>query len=114
MPRFFFHLSKSDEIISDNIGSEIFDLAAAHSRALQLADRVMSISGLVDNHPDWRRWTVHVADQNQRPMFVVIFPACFTAQNPRVIAEAKGARALQQFLDEALTTSTELLWRDGA
>ena len=40
MPRFYFHLSAPDEDFLDNVGSDVSDLADAHSRALLLAKRV--------------------------------------------------------------------------
>jgi hypothetical protein len=40
MPRFYFHLSAPDEDFPDNIGSDVSDLADAHSRAVLLAKRV--------------------------------------------------------------------------
>ena len=60
MPRYYFHLSNSDEVIRDNIGSEVSDVAAAHHRAVQLADRVVSLPGLADRKTVWRRWIVRV------------------------------------------------------
>jgi hypothetical protein len=108
MPRFYFHLSNSNELIRDNIGSDISDLAAAHFRAVQLADRVISFSCLANRKPDWRRWTVHVTGQNQQPVITVIFPACFMAEQRRTVAAANGAHALQQFLDKNLCTSRRI------
>jgi hypothetical protein len=117
MPRFYFHLSNSDEFFSDTIGSNVSDLAAAHFRALQLADRVISFSGLADREPDWRRWTVHVADQSQQPVVTLIFSACFMAEKRIPIMEVKGARALQQYLDKMLcegSTSLDVSRREYA
>jgi|BarGraNGADG00212_1021973.scaffolds.fasta_scaffold36940_2 hypothetical protein len=102
MPRYYFHLSNSHELITDNIGSEVSDVAAAHHRAVQLADRVVSFSGLADRRPDWRRWIVRVTDQSQLPIVTVIFPAGFMKEKGRAVVDVKGARALQKFLDEML------------
>jgi hypothetical protein len=102
MPRYYFHLSNSHELITDNIGSEVSDVAAAHRRAVRLANRVVSFSGLADREPDWRRWIVRVTDQSQLPIVTVIFPACFMTEKQGAVVDVKGARALQTFLDEML------------
>jgi hypothetical protein len=107
MPRYYFHLSNSHELITDNIGSEVSDVAAAHRRAVQLADRVVSFSGLADREPDWRRWIVRVTDQSQLPIVTVIFPACFMTEKQGAVVDVKGARALQTFLDTLVPISDE-------
>jgi hypothetical protein len=117
MPRFYFHLSNSDEFFSDTIGTNVSDLAAAHFRALQLADRVISFSGLADREPDWRRWAVHVTDQMQHPVVTLIFSACLMAEKRIAITKVEGARALQQHLDEMLcdgSTSVDVSRRECA
>ena len=75
MPRYFFHLSAPDVSFRDPIGFELSDLSAAHSRALQLADRVMMIGGLASCPPDLRRWTVQIADEWQHSVMTVMFSA---------------------------------------
>ena len=90
MPRYYFHLSNSHELITDNIGSEVSDVAAAHRRAVQLADRVVSFSGLADREPDWRRWIVRVTDQSQLPIVTVIFPACFMTEKQEPLWMSKA------------------------
>jgi hypothetical protein len=102
MPRFYFHLSNSKEVILDKIGSEVFDLAAAHSKAARLADRIIGISDLTDFEPDLRRWTVQVADQNQQPVVTLIFSACSMAEKRKPIMQIEGAHGLQEYLDETL------------
>jgi hypothetical protein len=94
MPRFYFHLSAPDEDFPDNIGSDVSDLADAHSRAVLLAKRVTIFSRFADRAPDLRRWTVNVTDEKRRPVFTVIFP---TNSVPPVTAG--GARALFMRLD---------------
>jgi len=89
MPRFYFHLSAPDEDFLDNVGSDVSDLADAHSRALLLAKRVTTFSRFADRARDLRRWTVKVTDERQRPVFTMIFP---TNSVPPVIVG--GARAL--------------------
>jgi hypothetical protein len=94
MPRFYFHLSTPDEDFPDIIGSDVSDLVDAHSRAVLLAKRVTMLSRFADHAPDFRRWTVNVTDERQRPVFTVIFP---TNSVPRGIVG--GARALLIRLD---------------
>ena len=117
MPRFYFHLSKSDECFRDNVGSDVSDLAAAHFRALQLANCVIGFSCLADREPDWRRWTVRVTDQSQQPVVTLIFSACFMAEKQKAVTEVKDARALQQYLDEMVcegSTCLDISRRDCA
>ena len=96
MPRFYFHLSAPDQCFRDNVGCDVTDLSAAHSRAVQLVDRVMTFSGFADREPDLRRWTIEIADDCQRSVVTVIFPAPF--EKPRTIARINGAHALLQRL----------------
>jgi len=72
MPRFYFHLSNSDECFRDDIGRDLTDLAAAHTRAQRLAHRVMKISGLASSKPDWGRLTVTVTDDHRGPILTVM------------------------------------------
>jgi hypothetical protein len=102
MPHFYFHLSNSGEYIRDSVGSDVSDLAAAHCRALQLANRVIGFSCLADRKPDWRRWTVRVTDQSQQPVVTLIFSACYMPEKRTANTEIKGARALQQRLGDML------------
>jgi hypothetical protein len=94
MPRFYFHLSAPDEEFPDNVGSDVSDLAGAHSRAVLLAKRVTIFSRFADRALDLRRWTVKVTDERRRAVFTVIFP---TNSVPPVIGG--GARALLKRLE---------------
>ena|SRR5208282_1686015 len=102
MPRFFFHLSAPGQDFQDNIGSDASDLAAAHSRAVLLADRVMMYPFFADCAPDFRRWTVKVTDERQRPVINVIFPAHFVP-GKREPVPVNDARTLRLALDATLT-----------
>jgi hypothetical protein len=99
MPRFHFHLSAPDQDFQDNLGFEITDVTAAHSRAVQLAGRVMMFSAFADHAPDFRRWTVKVTDDSQRPVITVIFPVHGMPKQCKSV-RASGARTLLQRLDE--------------
>ena len=98
MPRFYFHLSAPDQDFPDNIGSDVGDLAAAHSIAVRLMKRVMMISAFADCAPDLRRWTVKVTDERRRPAFTVLFPAYFAARGWKPVL-VSGARTLLMRLD---------------
>jgi hypothetical protein len=98
MPRFYFHLCAPDQDFPDNIGSDVGDLAAAHSIAVRLMKRVMMISAFADCAPDLRRWTVKVTDERRRPAFTVLFPAYFAPRGWKPVL-VSGARALLRRLD---------------
>jgi Domain of unknown function (DUF6894) len=100
MPRFHFHLSACDQSFRDNIGCDVTDLAAAHSRAVQLAYRVMMLAAFADCPPDMRRWTVQITDGGQRPVITVIVPAQLEIE--RCKPEVSDARTLQQGLKRML------------
>ena len=112
MPRFFFHLSAPGQDFQDNIGSDASDLAAAHSRAVLLADRVMMYPFFADCAPDFRRWTVKVTDERQRPVINVIFPANFVPGKCKPVP-ANDARTLRLALDAMLTAGASR-WRYSA
>ena len=98
MARFYFHLSAPDAEFPDDIGSDVSDLAAAHSRAVRLANCVMMFSAFADCAPDLRRWTVKVTDERRRLVFTVIFPA-HLVRKERKPAPINDARALLLRLD---------------
>jgi hypothetical protein len=102
MPRFYCHLSVPGQDVRDSIGCDVNDLSAAHSRTVQLVDRVMMFSAFADRAVEFRRCTVKVTDDRQRPVMTVIFPADFVLGkcNRR---SASGARTLFVRLDEILT-----------
>ena len=96
MPRFYFHLSAPDQCFRDNVGYDVADISAAHSRAVQLADRVMTFGGFADREPDLRRWTVEITDDCQQSVITVIFPSTF--EKSRAIARNNGAHGLLERL----------------
>jgi len=98
MARFYFHLSAPDAEFPDDIGSDVSDLAAAHSRAVRLANCVMMFSAFADCAPDLRRWTVKVTNERRRLVFTVIFPAHLVRKEWKP-APINDARALLLRLD---------------
>ncbi len=101
MPRYFFHLSAPGQLFPDTIGADIDDLAAAHFRAVRLANRVMSLSVLADCQPRFRRWSVRVTDEAQRSVINVIFPAHFVPGTNKPTPD-NDARTLLQALAATL------------
>ena len=98
MPRFYFHLSAPDQDFPDDIGSDVSDLAAAHSIAVRLMKRVMMFSSFADCGPDLRRWTVKVTDEKRQPVLTVLFPIYFVPRGWKPVL-VSGARALLRCLD---------------
>ena len=84
MPRFYFHLSNFDECFRDDIGHDLTDLAAAHTRAQRLARRVMKIAGLASSEPDWGRLNVTVTDDHRGPILTVILGSIGDGRRLRV------------------------------
>ena len=75
MPKFYFHLSNCDERFPDNIGYDLPDVAAAHTRAKRLANLVMATCRLASHPFDWRRWTVTVTNDSQGAILIMPFGA---------------------------------------
>ncbi|MGB6349122.1 MAG: hypothetical protein WBG10_03755 [Pseudolabrys sp.] len=75
MPKFYFHLSNCDERFPDNIGYDLLDVAAAHTRAKRLANLVMATCRLASQSFDWRRWTVTVTNDSQSAILIMPFGA---------------------------------------
>jgi hypothetical protein len=109
MPRYFFHLSAPDQVFPDPVGSDVGDLADAHSRALRLAERVMTYSVFADCVYEFRRWTVKITDQNQELLMTVIFPSSFVPTSRKPVSD-NGIRTLLRALD-AMVDSKSVIRR---
>jgi Domain of unknown function (DUF6894) len=112
MPRFYFHLSAHDQNYQDKIGSDLSDLAAAHSRAVHLANRVIMFSALADCAPDFRRWTVKITDERGQPVITVIFPSHFESGKRKAIP-TNGPRSLLLRLDATMKQASSCLTKQG-
>lgn len=76
MARFYLHLSTPFEYFHDNIGYDVNDLAAAHSAAMRLANRVeMFVPFFLNRALDFRHWTVEVTDERRQRVITVMFPS---------------------------------------
>ena len=99
MPRFYFHLSAPNEDFPDTVGTDVSDLAEAHSRAVLLAKRVTMFSRFADRAADLRRWTVNVTNERRRPVFTVIFPS--NSIPPVIVGGARALRMRPDAIDPA-------------
>jgi hypothetical protein len=106
MPRFYFHLRAPHQVFADNMGSDLSDLSAAHTRAILLADRVMMIFGFADRTSDFRRWTVDVTDDKQQSLITVKFPINFPRGKRNAVA-SRGVRPLLQRLDATMRAAPQ-------
>ncbi len=104
MPRYFFHLSAPGQLFPDPVGTDVGDLAEAHSRAVQLADRVMMYPVFADRAHDLRRWNVTVTDHMQRPLMNVLFPFALKSAKHRPVSDS-GARVLLRTLASRIEAS---------
>ena len=101
MPKFFFHFATPADYFEDNIGSDLEDLAAVHSRAARLVFCVMRWSRLGASRPDFRRWIVTVTDERRRPVMNMIFPLSIVPKTGKPTT-IRDARALLLALDAKL------------
>jgi hypothetical protein len=69
MAQIYFHCSSAEEVLLDQRGSEVEDLAEARERAVGVVRRFISRPG----PEDWRRWVLHVSDRDGEEIFVLPF-----------------------------------------
>jgi hypothetical protein len=72
MNRFFFNLASKGNIISDEKGRDLSDLAAAHRQAMLLIHKFIALE-----QEDWRGWWINVTDASQRSVLSVLFPQSY-------------------------------------
>ncbi len=108
MPRLFFNLSTSEQHFQDQIGTEVSNLAAAHTRAVRFASRVMTFCRLTDYAPDFRRWQVQVVDEEQHQVMTVLFPSESSAQKPAPSDTSMLLSRLEAMVASIQRGSTEL------
>jgi hypothetical protein len=86
MPRFYFHVSTQDDVLRDEEGVELTDLAAAHACGIQLMYGTM----LYDlEEEDWRGWMIRIADAKGRTLLTLLYPARRPAL-PRASGRRRG------------------------
>ena len=71
MPRYYFHARGPGRCITDHIGYELNDLAAAREVAFETIRDLVS-----DPFPrgDYRHWAMHIKDENERTLVTIPFP----------------------------------------
>ena len=74
MPRMHFHLTIDDQYFHDQTGQEVGSLAAAHTRAISLASRLMSFCEIERREIRAERWVVTIEEQGRSPMSVIVGP----------------------------------------
>jgi hypothetical protein len=75
MSKLYFHLTIGDEYFPDPIGKEMKDLATAHSHAVLLARRAMSLCEPECVDARVKRWVVAIENERGRKLMSVIVPS---------------------------------------
>ena len=93
MPRMHFHLTIDDQYFPDQAGQEVGSLAAAHSRAISLASRLMSFCEIERREIRGERWVVTIEEQGRSLMSVIIGCHCIArdvraGRRPRLLSQS--------------------------
>jgi hypothetical protein len=70
MQRFYFDVQSDDDLIDDDVGMQLRDLAAAHLHAVKIVDDCIKH---VSSDPVWKGWRVNILDVDRRRCLVVLF-----------------------------------------
>jgi hypothetical protein len=92
MPHFHFHLTMDDDYCPDPIGEHHDDLTAAHSRAVMLANSVMSFCELDGQALRTERGVVTIEDDAGRVLLSVIVPRGGAMRDVRRVVPARRPR----------------------
>jgi hypothetical protein len=80
MPRYLFHfVSDEDCSIPDHDGVVLTDINAAHRHATRLINRTVPFMA----GQNLRHWRIDVADETNRTLLTVLFPATFPTHGTR-------------------------------
>jgi hypothetical protein len=77
MTQVYFHCATARGLLRDRRGSEVADLIEACERATQIARRLIATPG----PEDWRRWVLHVTDQDGEEVFALPFSSLLGKPN---------------------------------
>jgi lipopolysaccharide biosynthesis regulator YciM len=70
MAQLYFHCTGSGRAFVDRSGMVVDDLVEARDRAVAVARQLISMRTL---HEDWRKWIVHVSDEEGEEVFLLPF-----------------------------------------
>ena len=71
MAHIFFHRSNDQNVVLDQSGSDVADMAEARACALRAIHCLLTTPG----PEDWREWMLHVSDEEGEEIFSVAFSA---------------------------------------
>ena len=69
MPRFYFHIGTTDEVVTDCEGFELPTLSACHEHALKI---IRGCLPFVRSDP--RRWWIEIDDARGKTVLIVLYP----------------------------------------
>jgi hypothetical protein len=93
MPRFYFHYRTDDELIPDQLGSELPDLQAAEENAASLARAIVERVASTGEDPELPR-TIEITDSDGEELLYIVFWA------------SKSNEARKETLDASLMPHT--------
>jgi len=70
--KYYLHIASELTVHTDDNGAMFSDLAAAHRRAVSLIWNYMRCD---TEEQDWKGWHVKIADDTDRTLVIVLFPA---------------------------------------
>lgn len=70
MQRFFFHFVSPDDLVRDELGVMLADLAAAHAHAMRLVRELIPVLPEADR----RKWRIDICNEAQSHLVTVLFP----------------------------------------
>jgi hypothetical protein len=69
MAQVYFDCSSADEVLLDRRGAKVEDLSEAHACAVRFVQSLVTSPG----REDWRKWVLHVKDEQDDELFVIRF-----------------------------------------
>jgi hypothetical protein len=72
MPRFFFHIVKHKDVLTDEVGLELRDIAAAHREAIEAI--ASFVKDAERGGPDYGGNSLHVISADKRTTFTLPIP----------------------------------------
>jgi hypothetical protein len=69
MSQVYFHCTTGEAVVIDRGGTDVDDLAGAHTRAMGFVGALVATPG----REDWRDWVLHVSDEDGEEIFLLPF-----------------------------------------